>query len=278
MRMELSYFAKTSVGYSHIASGKGCQDFSAVYHDEERTIVTACDGHGGKMYIRSEYGSKFASDSVVRVFSALDNTAFRRYTDDEIAEKLRLQILCEWNAMVERSISLAPIHKKECRHLAESDELAIRLNATKAYGTTLNGAMVFGNKLVCASLGDGGVFLLKNGKTAPVFTGGDDEETVANITYSLCQEDAHKHLKTAIFDFSEVDGVLLCTDGLINPYRNLNNFNFSLVKPVIDLANEGRCKEIDDFVERLGAEIGTGDDVSLAFIFKQGIFVKDSLT
>ena len=266
--MQLICYSKSSIGYSHIKSGKVCQDFSATYRDEYRAIVTACDGHGGSLYIRSELGSKFASDAVMRVFSVLDDKMFKRYTNDEIAEKLRLNILCEWNAFVERSISAAPIRPKECRHLSEQDALSLKVNAAKAYGTTLNGAMIFGDRLICASLGDGGVFLINNSGVVPAFSE-DDDETVANITNSLCQEDAYKHLKVAVFNLNEYDGVLLCTDGLINPYRNLNNFNLSFVRPTLALAKEGKTDEIDDFVVKLGGELGMGDDVSLSFILKR---------
>lgn len=268
--MKWTYFTKTSIGYTHQRSGKPCQDFSACYHDEERTIATACDGHGGSMYIRSKQGSKFASDAVVQVFSQLSGNAFRRYSDSEIAEKIKLNILCEWNAMVERSISEEPIRRKETRHLSEQDEFQLKLNGAKAYGTTLNGAMVLGDKLVCASLGDGGVFLIKKGGIYPAFNEEDEEETVANITYSMCQEDAFKHLKTGIFDMDDIDCVLLCTDGVINPYRNLENFNLSFVQPVVKLAKEEKLSEIGEFVTRLGTEIGIGDDVSLGLIVKHG--------
>ena len=50
------FFTKTETGYAHTNAGKRCQDFSASYSDEERTIVTACDGHGGNVYIRSHLG------------------------------------------------------------------------------------------------------------------------------------------------------------------------------------------------------------------------------
>lgn len=273
--MEWTCFTKTSIGYSHIKSGKPCQDFSACYHDNERTIVTACDGHGGNMYIRSQLGSKFASDAVMRVFSGLKLNTFRRFTDEEVTEKLKLNILCEWNAMVERSISQDPIRRKEVRHLSEQDEFNLKVNGAKAYGTTLNGAMVMGDKLVCASLGDGGVFLIKKDGIYPAFNEADDEETVANITYSMCQEDASKHLKTGVFDVSDIDGVLLCTDGLVNPYRNLENFNLSFVQPTVKLAEEEKFRQIAEFVEKLGTEIGIGDDVSLGLILKrEKVFVK----
>ena len=52
-----TFFTKTAIGFSHVVENKVCQDFSASYHDEERTIITACDGHGGDIYVRSHLGS-----------------------------------------------------------------------------------------------------------------------------------------------------------------------------------------------------------------------------
>ena len=146
--MELIYFSKTSIGYSHLKAGKICQDFSACYHDEERTIVTACDGHGGNLYVRSHLGSKFASDAVMQIFSGVQASDFSRYGESEIAEKLRLQILCAWNGMVERHYSRDPIHKKETRLLSEKEAMQLKLNSAKAYGTTLNGVMALGGKQI----------------------------------------------------------------------------------------------------------------------------------
>ena len=263
--MDLIHFTKTSIGYSHLKSGKVCQDFSASYHDESRTIVTACDGHGGKLYVRSQLGSKFASDALMHVFSGVQPTDFRRYSEGEIVEKLRLQILCAWNGMVERHYAQEPVRRKETRLLSEQEALQLKLNPAKAYGTTLNGAMILEDKLLCASIGDGGIYLLRGQEIMPAFPE-EGEETVANITYSMCQEDAYKYLQTAIFPLSQLDGVILCTDGVINPYRNLANFNKSFVQPAVNLARNQRFTQIDDFVQKLGTDVGIGDDVSLALM------------
>ena len=109
----VKYFTKTAIGYSHIKQNKPCQDFSASYHDDERTIVTACDGHGGAVYIRSSEGSKFASDAVINVFKRVDRSLFYRLSREDIENKLRLEILCEWNGLVEKHLSEKPIKKKE---------------------------------------------------------------------------------------------------------------------------------------------------------------------
>jgi hypothetical protein len=102
----------------------------------------------------------------------------------------------------------------------------------------------------------------------------EDEETVANITYSMCQEDAYEHLKIAIYDFSELDGVIVCTDGLINPYQSMGNFKDMFVKPICIKMQEGKQQEIDDFILSVGREIGIGDDVTFGIAMKTGISLR----
>ena len=268
----ISYFTKTSIGYSHIKENKRCQDFSACYHDEERTIITACDGHGGDLYIRSHLGSKFVSDATVKILKEIDRSEFYKHDKREICDKIRLKILCEWNAMVERHLSDRHILKKETAHLDEDKVFRLKQNPEKAYGTTLNAAMILGNKLVCVSIGDGGIFLLKRGETLLAVQ--EDDDAVANITYSMCQEDAYKNLKVEIFDFSGLDGVIVCTDGLVNPYQNMSNFKNNFVKPISIKLQEGKHNEIDEFIYKVASEIGIGDDVSFGIAMKNGISLR----
>lgn len=268
----MKYFTKTSIGFSHIKNDKRCQDYSACYHDEERTIVTSCDGHGGDLYIRSDLGSKYASDAIIDVFRALKKAAFSKCTKDEICEKIKLNVLCEWNGLVEKSVSKKPFLKRETEGLKDSDIFRLKMNFARAYGTTLNGAMVLGNKLICINLGDGGLFTFRRGQLDPVFI--EDDETVANVTYSMCEEDAFSHLRLKIIDFTEVDGVLLCTDGVLNPYCNLANFNESFVKPVVATMIAERYTQTEEFIVDLGRRIGFGDDVSLGMIVKDKISLK----
>ena len=97
---------------------------------------------------------------------------------------------------------------------------------------------------------------------------------MANLTYSICQEDAYKYLKVRIFDFSDLDGVLVCTDGVVNPYQNLSNFQEKFVKPIALKLQDGKEKEIGEFIKTLGEEIGIGDDVSLAVAMKTDISLR----
>ncbi|MGN0796476.1 MAG: protein phosphatase 2C domain-containing protein [Christensenellales bacterium] len=268
----IAYFTKTNIGYSHIKENKCCQDYSACYHDEERTIITACDGHGGDIYIRSHFGSKFASNAVVSVLKELERSDFYKYSRTDICNKLRLKILCEWNAMVEKHLSEKHLSKREVLHLNEDKLFKLKQNPEKAYGTTLNAAMIFGNKLVCVSIGDGGVIIVRKGEIALALP--DDEEAVANTTCSMCQEDAYEHLKIEIYDFSDFDGVVVCTDGLINPYQSMGNFRDKFIKPICLKIQDGKQVEIDDFIVSVGEKIGIGDDVSFGIAMKTGISLR----
>lgn len=265
------FFTKTSIGYSHVTANKRCQDFSASYSDEERTIVTACDGHGGNAYIRSHLGSKFASDAVIDVLREIERTAFHKAKKEAVIENIRLNILCRWNALVEGHLAKNPIRMSEVTGLTEAEILSLRKNPIKAYGTTLNAAMILGTKLICVSIGDGGCFLVKSGVVIPAFTE-DEDEPVANITYSLCQDDAFSHLSVAVHELTAYDGAVVCTDGMINPYQNLSNFSSGLIAPAIATLNAGKSKSLEAFVSEVGERLGTGDDVSL------GIVVKDKLS
>jgi serine/threonine protein phosphatase PrpC len=174
--------------------------------------------------------------------------------------------------MVERDLSDKSISKRELANLGEDRLFKLKQNPEKAYGTTLNSAMVFGNKLICVSIGDGGVFAVRKGQIYQVFA--DDEETVANITYSMCQEDAYEHLRVEIYDFADLDGVIVFTDGLINPYQSLSNFRDKFVKPICLKMQDGKQTEIDEFITQIGNKIGIGDDVTFGIAMKTGISLR----
>ena len=258
-------FSKTCIGYAHTRSGKPCQDHSSFYQDKDFIAITCCDGHGGDIYVRSGLGSKYASSSLLKVFSSLTPSSFRGKSIKGLEDKIRLDVLCEWNKRVEQSYSRNPIRKKELEGLDEEKKGVLRLYPVKAYGTTLSGAALFGHRLVVISIGDGEVLLAKKGIIEKVFD--TDSDPVANVTYSMCQEDAYRYIRVKIIDFRGYDGIFLCTDGLSSPYQSYQNLTDSLIRPLIRRTIERNNHDyIDSFVDELALKKGVGDDVSLAYI------------
>ena len=120
------HFIKTATGFSHTEQGKRCQDFSASYHDGERTIVAACDGHGGNVYVRSHLGSKFACESVIDVLKGIEKTAFVKSKEQALAENIKLNILCKWNSLVDNHMLKKPIGYKDISGLDDSEVLSLK--------------------------------------------------------------------------------------------------------------------------------------------------------
>ena len=261
------YFTKSARGYNHKKENTVCQDFSCSYCDEDRIIITACDGHGGSSYFRSDKGSKFASYALINVLRNIDKNNYKLLTNNEFLDKIKLQILCDWNESVEKDLSFYPFTNDEVSKLNDEQKFNLKTNPETAYGTTLNAVMVMGNYVLCVKLGDGGVFYLKDNEAFAVFE--DDSDNVANITCSICQEKAFNHLNISVLSLKKIDGALICTDGLLTPYQSLSNFQLSFIKPMLKKFIKGDAsKEIKKFINKLADKIGVGDDVSLGVVLK----------
>jgi len=124
-------------------------------------------------------------------------------------------------------------------------------------------------------LGDGGVISLKDNKFNFVFE--EDEDNVANLTYSLCSEDAFNYLKIKLIDEELIDGIIVCTDGLLSPYQSIKNLNDYFIKPTLKLIKQKGIKsgkKLDSFINKLALKTGVGDDVSLGLIIDHKEFIK----
>ena len=269
-------FNKTCTGYKHIQKHRVCEDYSASYKDNNQIIITCADGHGGDIYIRSNVGSHLASDTVMNVFSGLTPRYLNSISPEELESKIKMSILCEWNKLVEQQLAKKHIKRYEVEGLDEDQINDLRLNPTIAYGTTLTGAIIVGDKLLVVAIGDTEALFISKGKIEKVFD--DDGAPAGNITYSMCQEDAFKYLKVRLVNASDYDGVMLCTDGLVGPYQTYQNFEENFVKPVFAKIIQTKSQyEVYSLVSSIAGKLGTGDDVSLSFIFNVNAKLKDYL-
>lgn len=273
--VEMYYiFNKSCIGYSHLKSKKPCQDYSASYKDNERMIVTCCDGHGGAQYIRSKVGSKLASDAVINVFKSIDNQLLHNKNKEEMYEKIKLLVLCEYNALVEKDLKKRPIRSRDFKGLKDKEIDTLRYNPLAAYGTTLSGAMLYKDKYIVVSIGDTEALGICKGHIVKLFDNSDDP--AGNITYSMCQEDAYLYLRVAIIDKADLDGVLLCTDGLSSPYQSYESFDSSFVRTYFkDLLRSKSTSKIDKQIDKVALSLGVGDDVSLSFIINDKTSIKN---
>lgn len=265
----LYIFNKSARGYQHKNDDIPCQDFSSSYIDNERAIITCSDGHGGKIYFRSDQGSKISSSAALSILSKISNYEITRATKDTL-NRIKLEVLCEWNKMVESLLVDKPIKKTETNKLNPDQIDLINENKSRIYGSTLTAAMVLKNKLLVIGIGDTEVIGFKNGEIKKLIT--DDTAPVGNITYSMCQENAYDHIKVAIYDWKDFDGVILCTDGLTNPYQSYKNFENGFVKPIVkQIIKTKSLTFLHRNIDLIADKAGTGDDVSVSIILKDKI-------
>ena len=274
-------FNKTCIGYNHIFDNTICQDNSLSYQDDKKSIIATCDGHGGAIYIRSNIGSKLACKAVFNVFNKLSFKNKRQLKLEDVQEKLKLDLLCEWNRLVENDFLNRPFLEDEFAGLNESQINRLKNNYVTAYGTTMHAALIRDGIVICVSIGDGGTFLIKNNTAIDAFPEAEDEN-VANITCSLCSDNAFDYMHANAFLLSDIDGVICLTDGVVNPYQNYDNFNKSFVNPIVnELKNNSEIgiANIKKFICDLGIYKGIGDDVSIAMIYLRGdeVGIEDGL-
>ena len=263
-------FSASERGYAHRANGKPCQDFSSSYQDSLRQIITCCDGHGGEVYIRSQIGSKLAGEALLSVFSKIPQSLLRYGQEEEVLRQIKLKILCEYNLLVEKELAAHPIRKKELSHISPAAADCLCANKAKAYGTTLSGALLMGNYLLVACIGDTEALGVKDGRIIKIFN--TDDDPAGNVTYSMCQEDAFDYLRVRVLDFRKLDAMVLATDGFTGPYQSYDNLLSSALKPLIRRAGFHRDAEFaEELVRGLAAELGTGDDVSLAYLIRDKV-------
>lgn len=253
-------------GYSHVDNNKPCQDYSLSYQDNERAIIAVADGHGGATYIRSQFGSKYACEAILDEFRELDVSQIKKNKKSELEDKIKISLLCRWNEYIEKHFAQNKFRKKELEKLDEDQIFGLKTNFTKAYGTTMAGAMQIGKYYLIVSLGDTEVMGINSKTASPIFDTSDDP--AGNITYSLCQEDAFRYIRVKICKKNEYKGILLCTDGLCGPYHDYKNFNESFVKPTLISLSKGNDSELEQIIKTLASRAGNGDDVSIGLLIQ----------
>ena len=256
-------FCKSHVGYSHIEKGLPCQDHSSSYADPERCILTCCDGHGGARYVRSQRGSKFASNAVMEVLQEVSFPRGGKAKAEGLLNQIKINVLCAYNRLVEEDLAKHPLRSSELSSLSEDEKEDLRDNPARAYGTTLSGALLYKGKIILVSIGDTEALLFHKGELVHPFP--TDADPAGNLTFSMCQEDAYSHLRVGVYDAKSVDGVILCTDGLSAPYQSYSNLTSSFLRPALFKILQTRTLAyLDGFLDELALKTGVGDDVSLA--------------
>lgn len=172
-----------------------CQDRYMVVRHGDRLVLAACDGHGGKPYVRSGLGARLACAAVKNVL-----------TQPTLPPDIPAAIKDCYDAMVARHRAFRPLEDWELERLGSRDP-------AEAYGTTLLAALITPESTVLLQMGDGDLHALRtNGTFFPALPA--DENCQGNLTSSMAnsRDCVLSHFRCARFE-EPAAAVMMFTDG-----------------------------------------------------------------
>jgi hypothetical protein len=277
-------FGFSARGANHQKLNTVCQDYALHYRDDSVAVAAVADGHGSPPHFRSDRGARFACESAVKcirkfvesesaVFGKADTVEqgdFLKKVEQNIIAEWREMVGADWNMDLPKSESLPPDFFKgasSCGFLCAVEDIA------PAYGTTLIAAAVCDGFWFGIQIGDGKCVALSFDGSAfqPIAR---DKNCYANVTTSICDEDALGHFRH--FWSGDVPrAIFLGTDGVDNSYpvyenkKHLANLYRTIAGNFAEEGFKNGKKQLEEFLPLL-TEKGSGDDVSIAGIIFTG--------
>ena len=259
-------FHHTCIGYSHLQSGKPCQDASFAGTIGDLYLAIVSDGHGGHPHPRSAIGAQFAVETAKEIVTThlndLMNPDYRLGIFDMLVVKWKLKVLTHFNQnpiteQEEESLNLV------VRHIDSVGDFIAPL-----YGCTLMVACVHPNGWFAFQIGDGMCVVMHHNPEQPASQPiPQDEKCFLHMTSSICDHNA-------VEDFRYVDGnkdnipyaIFLGSDGIDNSFANekiWQNFYMDCLKHCS--SRDTIMQELIDALPKLSQK-GSQDDMSVAAI------------
>jgi WD40 repeat protein len=258
-------------GPSHERSGTPNQDAVKVtpLENGSTAVLAVADGHGDRLHERSDRGSRFAIEAATEVLAAWIS-ATKGQPDGAIrhlASELPQILVRTWREKVRKDLADHPLRERASTTSRDPD--LIKSNPEILYGSTLVAAALTDRFALFTQIGDGDVLLVEqDGSVSRKVPSPDD--LPANLTESLCHEDADQRFRTEAVFFNGVHRptlVLLSTDGYSNSYGDDEDAFFKVGH---DLKNYLERKGVDWVKQNLDGWLknttrtGSGDDITVA--------------
>lgn len=268
-------FNVTVQGANHIKKNKVCQDSSCSYYESnDISYAIVCDGHGGDDYIRSDIGSKEATQVAAACICDFVDTVLKKYDlpymqrhYEEVLRDLAASIISQWRERIEEHFSNNPLTDEENAIISDkAKKKYVEGNVASAYGTTLIAVVYTDEYWFGIKIGDGKcVAINKTGEFAMPIP--DDGICFLNATTSICDKNAIENFRYA-FSADIPAAVFVGTDGIDDCF-NRDEQLFKLYKTTlysfVTSDFEKAVSDLGDYLPRLSAK-GSGDDVSIGGI------------
>lgn len=267
-------------GASHIRKNIPCEDYGMKYENEHCQIFVLGDGHGDTNCPRSSIGSEYVCKTAVECLCEFEKNIrecswTEKLFDPKEAEALVRQlirsIVGKWSEKVSEEYSSHPLSEEEIGGLSE--EYALKYKSGQRighiYGTTLIAGLQTDRYLLLIHQGDGRcVAFDKNGDPSQPVPW--DEKCMANITTSVCDDDAVSRCRYNVIDMSE-NPVIACfsgSDGVedsFSSFDSMYSFYRMLIKRICEDGTAETEKYLMEYLPEFSAK-GSADDTTICGI------------
>ena len=267
-------------GADHIKHGIPCEDYGQVFESELCKIFAVADGHGDSNCPRSQFGSKTACELAISEMEKFcsdikENAWESRIISpgkelDSLAHQLISSIVAKWVKSVNEELENNPLTDEEragCEKYIERYDKGERLE--HIYGTTLIAGLITEKYLLLIQQGDGRcvVFNADGSASQPIPW---DEKCFANITTSLCDEDAIQRFRYCTVNLNDnpLVACLVGSDGVEDSYLSMDLMH-SYYRDLLVYASENGTAALNEYLGETLSEFskqGSGDDVTISGI------------
>lgn len=233
-----SLLEHSEIGASHVTRGLPNQDAAASCQLADGSVLLCvADGHGSERYVRSDIGSRLATEVFIVLAEEFLSAAHSSPSDAKNTAEFTFPRMLDarWREAVTAHLAAHPLEGKPPAGSEATEEIAapaeaptVRTGADgiQAYGSTLVGVAVSEGFVVGWQIGDGDLLIVDADGTPAAPLAPKNAELGGLETESLCQEDAWRHVRT---HWSRLSAgvpalILLSTDGLANSFTDRNEF------------------------------------------------------
>ncbi len=277
-------------GWNHIKKDTVCQDSSFSYENKNSSvkIIVVADGHGGDDYVRSDIGSKIATEVAIDVMlefvKEYDKNNISDIKDANILKSnIAEKILQHWRKKVNDHYDKNLLSLKEANTISANFynkyiwENSENRDIGKIYGSTLIAFVITDEFNLGIQIGDGKcVLITENGNIFQPIP--EDKQCAFNVTTSLCDDNAVENFRYYSSDDS-IAGVFIGTDGVDNSFNNDEELH-ELYKAISYLFVSKSKTDLEEEIEKylhILTKKGSGDDISLAWILNKEMLEKTQL-
>lgn len=278
-------------GASHVKNETPCEDYGLVACNDCGQVFVLSDGHGDSSCPRSDVGSRLAceiaSAELLAFGEQLEGLDARMLQDDpghvtlildadrqaSVVRQLVNSILGKWSSAVGRDVRERPLKDEELAGCSERYRSLYQKGERleHIYGATLIAGLMTDKYLLLLQQGDGrcDVFDATGAVSQPIPW---DARCTANVTTSLCDEDAVRSTRYCVIDRSKTDvaAVLAGSDGVEDAFFSMDQthsfYRDLLIRAAdtsVDELQEYLTAFLPEFSEKGTGGYGSQDDVTV---------------